>query len=151
MASLQISVDQIIQADAATVFETLIDPNQLLEWMPDLKEVEIITKTDELVGSSTKLTLVRAGKRMVFVQTVCAIKENELLEVELKHKDMEISAQYRLNAQDGVSTLLHFEEQILLRSSMLKFAKRLVKSMEVEAQKKALRQLADYIESHHAL
>lgn len=146
MASIHISQQQHISAESALVYSVLTDPQQLTSWISGLRKVNILKEENSLVGSRTELTILRNGRTMTFVQTVLAAEANQLLQVKLEHKDMSIIAEYSLREEND-TTRLFFEERITLRSTMLKFAKRLVESMENDTQVKTLQQLAAYIES----
>ncbi len=128
------------------VFAFITDPDNLQHWLSGLESFEIISGKVGEVGASAKQVLKQAGRRIEFVQRVDAVEHPSLFEVSLKSKDMEIKVAYTLEESEG-ETLFNVQEKIRLKSFFLRQFKKIVKSLNIERQRKDLERLKNVLES----
>ena len=69
----KVTVDRPID----TVFSTLVDVNNMQEWVKDIKSIEVVNSTQNITGSVYKITVDNQGYDVEMTQKVEAFEPNE--------------------------------------------------------------------------
>jgi uncharacterized protein YndB with AHSA1/START domain len=124
-----------IDASPARVFELLNDSESLKQWIPNLVEDEVTSRTDTGVGTKFRQVYLENGRRMAMEGEVIAYEKDKYLACEIRGESFDLVVDYSLQAQ-GDGTLLTQNSEILFKSTPMKIMSVLVKPLIRKAMNK---------------
>ncbi len=133
-----------IQAEPEVVFEFLVNPEKLPEWMSTLEEM--IYEGEPQVGASSEQTFSQNGKTIKVTQTITAFNPPEIFAVSLSGKDFDGNASFNLSPIPS-GTLLKAEEILKPKSFFFKAFSGMVEKVTKIRQQKDLESLKNAIEN----
>ena len=137
-----------IGAPPERVFYWMDDPDRVLLWVPNLEENEDLDVTEDKIGSTFRQVYVEHGRRMEMRGVVTAYEPNRRLACDIDGEGFELSVDYRLEKQGGLTRLeqiatVRFKGVWRLIGPIMSFFMRKSSHAQLEESFNKLKQLAE--------
>lgn len=144
---MKFSINIDINCSAKKVFDYLIDPKNLSEWVTDFTSFEIVKGSRKRKGGKGKHIFGTGAQKLVVQEETLLVNPNKEFKTFMYHKRMESTQSYLLHSKADQITALTFEIEMTMKPKILNFISPLAKGTMQKQQLRDLRKMKNVLES----
>lgn len=123
----------VVNKPIKETWAVMSDDSRISEWLKEIKKMELVSGTENTVGSVYNIYFDDNGKEMIMKETITAIKPNEHIAMTFTMDFMNMDYEMQLTEEDGKTRILSKSETVgnsFMAKSILSFMKGSMKKQE---------------------